>query len=79
MKTTNLEKLIKYVSATHTDLLLLKAMDLDNDDMDEMILRLGRKLSFMKAIRGPVETESARSTKLDPKWNAADDRPEKKW
>jgi hypothetical protein len=79
MKTTNLEKLIKFVSATHTDLLLVKGMDLENEDLDEMILRLGRKLSFLKAIRGPVEPESSRSPKLDPKWNTGADKPQQKW
>lgn len=61
MKQENLDKMIKYLSKTHTDVLLVDSFRFSNEDMDEIILRLGRKLSFLKAIRGPLDPFKNRS------------------
>ena len=66
MKPENQEKMIKYISKPHTDVKMVNDMHLTNDDLDEMILRLGRKCSFLKAIRGPIEPLNVKS---QPKWN----------
>lgn len=68
MKPENLAKMLAYISKPHTDYPMVDAMGLANEDFDEMILRLGRKLSYLKAIRGPVEPESSKASKLEPKW-----------
>lgn len=56
MKPDNIDKMIQYIATPVTELKAFKELRFNNADLDELIDRLGRKLSFLKAVRGHVDT-----------------------
>ncbi len=54
MKLKNVEKMLNYISSTKTTPELLASLELNAEDLDELINHIGRKLSFMKVIRGSM-------------------------
>jgi hypothetical protein len=54
MKLRNVEKMNSYLNHPMTSEEVVKELEVDHEDLDELIEHVGRKLSFLKVIRGCI-------------------------